>query len=239
MSQEQEAQAAENENNAAEAIQEKGLAEKLYGSQEDDHKVSDQDSSVDTEGGSSADEGGGEKKADAESNSSDSIDQDEKGDQDDSKSGDEDFSLTADQDSLIGQDRVDEIARFAKEQGLSKEIAEQLVQREENLVDAFNQNLETQREKTVEGWAKQCEEHPVYGGDKYEQSKAYARSAIQKFVPERIQRQMIETGLGNNPDYFEVFARIGEAMKDDSIEQGAQPANAKRSLAQRLYPSAN
>ncbi|MDB6107846.1 MAG: hypothetical protein JWO52_7845 [Gammaproteobacteria bacterium] len=41
----------------------------------------------------------------------------------------------------------------------------------------------------------------------------------------------------NNPDFVEVMRIVGESLAEDTFEKGAAPAPARKSAAERLYPS--
>lgn len=42
----------------------------------------------------------------------------------------------------------------------------------------------------------------------------------------------------NNPDFVEAMRIVGESLAEDTFEKGAPPRAAKKSLAERMYPSA-
>jgi hypothetical protein len=42
----------------------------------------------------------------------------------------------------------------------------------------------------------------------------------------------------NNPDFVEAMRIVGESLAEDTFERGAPPRAAKKSLAERMYPSA-
>jgi len=101
------------------------------------------------------------------------------------------------------------------------------------------QELQTQ-------WAEQATNDPVYGGQKFAESKTYASRAFDEFIgpigtPARDSWNtfLTMTGAGNHPEMFRVFAKIGaELASEGTVVAGAAPVKAanRKTAAEVLYP---
>jgi hypothetical protein len=232
MSQENSESSAQDNTNADATTDEQSLGEKFYG-KEDGQADDQQESSSSAEGEPEGDQ----KDKDPESEKQDeSSDEESQKDQSEEGEGDNDYKLSLSEDSPVIQERADEIETWAKEKGLSKEVAQELLEREESFLNDLVASQETKKEEMIKGWAKQCEEHPTHGGEKFKENQNFARAAVKRFIPEKMRKEMVENGLADNPDYFVVFSNIGRAMQDDSFEQGEKSIPATKStMAERFY----
>lgn len=216
--------------------EEPSVSENLYGNgggQKDEPK--EESSKSEPEKVESGDEPKGDQEDTASKSTEDKSDDGEKSDGDGEVKA-EDYKLSRGEEDFIMQERVDEIEAWAKERGLSKEVAQEIVDRENAFLKVFTDNQETARQELIGKWAKQCEEHETLGGDNFKANQALAQQAVKRFVPDRIRKDMVKSGLADNPDYFEVFVNIGKAMQGDSIVMGDnQPSGQKTSMAERFY----
>lgn len=55
-------------------------------------------------------------------------------------------------------------------------------------------------------------------GDKFEENTGFVKKAYEKFSTPEFEKELIDTGLGNNPKIIEMFAKIGRAMSEDSAQ---------------------
>jgi hypothetical protein len=140
------------------------------------------------------------------------------------------------EDYVLAKEDVDEIAAFAKEQGLSQEAATSLLSRENNLLSNFMDKQEKDHDSMVNGWAKEIESDKEFGGEKFKDNVNYAHQVIKKFGDDGFIKALNESGYGNHPGLFKVFAKIGAAMKDDNFEHGQSNTTPKElTMAERIY----
>lgn len=53
-------------------------------------------------------------------------------------------------------------------------------------------------------------------GDKFDENTGYVKKAYEKFSTPEFEKELIDSGLGNNPKIIEMFAKIGKAMSEDT-----------------------
>ena len=117
-------------------------------------------------------------------------------------------------------------------------MANKIAQRENSLLSAYVDKQQKEHEALVNSWAKTIETDPIVGGSKFKANVDYANQVVNKFGGEDFKKLLNESGYGNHPELFKVFAKIGEAMKNDEFIQGASNAPKKeRSLEDIFYPS--
>lgn len=123
---------------------------------------------------------------------------------------------------------VDEIVAFAKEQGLSQEAAQKLVDREHSALNQLKQTQQQQFEQKREEWWKAVESDVELGGENLKKTSEYSRQALERFAPESLKTFLAESPFGNHPDLVRLFANIGKAMQGDSlVVSGAQSSSPK------------
>jgi hypothetical protein len=140
------------------------------------------------------------------------------------------YELKIPEGSEFPESKLDEIASFARERGLSKEVAQAVLEREAGALKAHKE-AEAQRWTQVQQqWVEDLKSDKVYGGENFDKTVANAKRALARFAPESLMELLNRTGMGNHKDVIVTFARIGEAFAEDSlITRGAssQPAKAK------------
>lgn len=127
------------------------------------------------------------------------------------------YDLKLPEGTLLTQSEVDKIVSFAKEQGLSQESAQKLVEREHEILANYKNNQDQQYEQLREQFYKQVESDKELGGDNLKATAELARRALNKFAPDSIKKFFAESPHGNNPDVIRMFRDIGKAMQDDKI----------------------
>lgn len=218
-----------------EEIKEQTNAEKLFDNKEepeareseDETKPEDDDGEKESEDPSPE-----EKKEDK------SDDDSEKQDDDSDEDEPEDYELSKPDETLLSDADMERIAKFSKEQGLSKDVAEKLVQEKSQTLQNFHEaNLEKHK-SLVDDWAAECKSDSEIGGENYEESIHLAKLAVKRFGSAKFGEQLTSTGFGNNPEVVRAFARIGRAMESDSYTNGKSSIPPK-SKADILFDKSN
>jgi hypothetical protein len=127
------------------------------------------------------------------------------------------LDLKAPQGSHLTQAAVDEIVSFAKEQGLSQEAAQKLLDREHNAVEGYKQTQLQQFEQMRDEWWNAVQSDKELGGDNFKQTAEHARRAMDKFAPEGLKTFLKDSPYSNHPDLVRLFANIGKAMDGDKL----------------------
>lgn len=132
------------------------------------------------------------------------------------------YTLELGEDSSLDKTSLAEIQTFAKANGLSKEAAQELLSREESIINSFQLDETEQRETLVDSWADEVEADPLLGGNNMETTTINARAAVKRFGGEdgELGSLLRESGMGNNPTVVRFLNEIGKAMKSDSAVKG-------------------
>lgn len=139
--------------------------------------------------------------------------------------------------SLLDPASVEKVTLFAKENKLSQEAAQALLQRENEVVSSFVTKAQADFKAQTEQWVKDIQGDKEVGGEKFKENIELAHRVLKRFGSDDFSKALEETGYGNHPDLVKVFVRIGKAMGDDkAVIPGAQ-AGEQKSLAQLLYPT--
>lgn len=80
----------------------------------------------------------------------------------------------------------------------------------------------------VQQWATQAEKDGEFGGspERFAQSRAVARRALDQFGTPELKKMLMESGLGNHPEIIRAFYRAGQAISQDTFVPG--PAGGPR-----------
>ena len=84
-------------------------------------------------------------------------------------------------------------------------------------------------------WIAEVRSDPELGGRRFEQARAAAQKALNRFGTPELRRTLDELWVGNNPQLFRFFVRVGQAVSEDSWV-GARTSAGPRSAAETLYP---
>lgn len=148
------------------------------------------------------------------------------------------YKITAPEGSQVSQDRLDEIAAYAAERGLSDDQAQDIVQFE---ADAVGRERDFQAEQMKElrsTWIESLRQDPQYGGERFTKTCEEAKRALDKFATKELKEHLNRTGLGDNKELIITFARIGAQFSEDTLVTGAMmPKATSKSVAELFYGS--
>lgn len=149
---------------------------------------------------------------------------------------DDKIELTLPEGSHLKQEDVDKIASFAKEHGLSKDVAQKLLERESASLASRDQAALDQLAEQSEAWKQEIIADKDFGGEKAAETAQLAHDVAKRFGSETFVSELERTGLGNHPELVRMLARIGRAMSPDKMRGSGIPAGAQRkSTESKLY----
>lgn len=141
----------------------------------------------------------------------------------------EEISLEIPKNSLLSVERANEIKAYAKEQGLSKEVAQHMLNSENQLLT----NYVTQFQPGGPAWTKiesafreKAMSDPVVGGtdENLNKSVSLAEEAMDTFLnadeKKEMQTLLHNSGYGSHPVILKMLRKAGEIIANDKIEQG-------------------
>jgi hypothetical protein len=85
-------------------------------------------------------------------------------------------------------------------------------------------------------WVAEVKNDPELGGRRFEAARAAAQKAITRFGTPELRQTLNELWVGNNPQLFRFFVRVGRAISEDRYA-GAASGAARPSAAETLYPN--
>lgn len=179
---------------------------------------------------------------------SDEKDGDEKGteksegDKTDDSKVPEVYKLEIPKDSQITDKHVEETALYAKEQGLSQEQAQSVLEREGKIRQEASEFAKTEVEEAykselktkVEQWKEDVENDKEIGGEKAKETLASVTRLVSHFGDETMAK-ILEGEMGSHPSVIKFLAKIGKAGGEDLFVTGDAKPNTPKSHAQRIY----
>ena len=85
-------------------------------------------------------------------------------------------------------------------------------------------------------WVAEVKNDPELGGRRFEAARAAAQKALARFGTPELRQTLNDLWVGNNPQLFRFFVRVGRAMAEDRYA-GAASGAARPSAAETLYPN--
>jgi hypothetical protein len=121
---------------------------------------------------------------------------------------------------------------FAKENNLTQEQAQKLLDRDVGFAETQNKAIEAQ----VEKWKHEVAADPELGNA---ENMGVAKEGLERFATAELRQMLSETNLGNHPLVLKHFHALGKLAAQDKFVNAQAPARAPKTLAERLYGSTN
>ena len=121
---------------------------------------------------------------------------------------------------------------------LSQPQAQKLVDLYAGKMSELVQSQISAAESRQKAWVADVKNDPELGGRRFEQARASAQRALNRFGTPELRRTLDELWVGNNPQLFRFFARVGQALSEDRYV-GAQSSASRLTAAETLYPNTN
>ena len=202
----------------------------IYGS-EDDSKTEDEGKEAKGQESKEGEESESDKVADSEK---DDQKEETKDAQDSDKEAIE-YELTLPKETFLSDDTVNDIREFAKENGLSNEAANQMLEREDSAIANYIIGAAEKEDAQVNAWHKEVTLDPEMGGENLKTTVANSKAVLDKFAPEGFVNILQETGYGNHPEVVKFLSRVGNAMSDDKLIMPGAHGETSKSTADLFY----
>jgi hypothetical protein len=152
------------------------------------------------------------------------------------QSTEDDYEFTLPDGFTANEELTGELKALAKENGLSKEVAQKFADLGVKMQQQQAEAWQTQ----VNQWAEQVKADKDLGGEKFEENVALAKKALDKFGGPALKELLEETGFGNHPLIVKAFYNIGKSVSNDTlvVSNGSSMGDAK-STANVLFPNMN
>lgn len=136
----------------------------------------------------------------------------------------------------VSETDLSEVLEFAKENKLSQEAAQKIIDSRSALHSKFAQAQAQALSNAIESWKTEVKNDPEIGGDNFGKSIELANLTISHYDKE-FKDVLDKTGLGNHPKVLRLLARIGKDLQDDSmVRSKSHGAPESRSDYDLFYP---
>ncbi|MEY0486684.1 peptidase [Providencia rettgeri] len=143
----------------------------------------------------------------------------------------EKYEFTAGEGQELDKEAVAAFEPIARELGLSNEQAQKIVDvYGSTIMPQIAKQQEAAWQKQVTEWAETVKADKELGSV---ESIGNAQKAMDQFGTPELKQYLNDSGLGNHPELFRIFSRIGKAMSEDGFVSGSSE-NA-RSAADVLF----
>ncbi|MEY0065898.1 peptidase [Providencia hangzhouensis] len=143
----------------------------------------------------------------------------------------EKYEFTAGKDQELDKEAVAAFEPIARELGLSNEQAQKIVDvYDSTIMPQIAKQQEAAWQKQVTEWAETVKADKELGSV---ESIGNAQKAMDQFGTPELKQYLNDSGLGNHPELFRIFSKIGKAMSEDGFVSGSSE-NA-RSAADVLF----
>ncbi len=133
---------------------------------------------------------------------------------------------------------LEEAQSLFAEARLSQPQAQKLVDLYAGKMNELVQRQISAAESRQTAWVAEVKNDPELGGRRFEQARAAAQKALNRFGTPELRRTLDELWVGNNPQLFRFFTRVGQALSEDRYV-GAQSSASRLTAAETLYPNRN
>lgn len=151
----------------------------------------------------------------------------------------EKYELKLPEKTVLDAKRTEDVAAFAKANGLTNETAQAILDREHSLLSSKVEADSKAWKETTDGWAKQAAEDKEIGGAKLKESLALTKQVITKFGGADFLKLVDENYMISHPDFLKMMVRIGSGMSSDQLVVGhnTEGTPAAKTPLEKLYPS--
>lgn len=162
----------------------------------------------------------------------------DKGEQEETEGREDNVTLTLSKDSPLDDTALKNVTEFAKENKLTQEAAQAILEREESAESSRAEKQLADHDVLVTDWTKKIEDHPTYGGDKLKEATLIANRPLVKFGSEEMTAFLETSGFSNHPAVFEYHHKLGLAMGDDGFIKGEKvlEKTPEKPAAHKMYP---
>lgn len=136
----------------------------------------------------------------------------------------EEIVLKTPENSDLTQAEIDEVLNLAKENNLTQEQAQKIVDARASSISGYVSRTMEKHKEQVAAWADSVKSDKELGGENYKKTIELSRRAIDKYASPALKKALDESGYGNHPELVRVFKRFGETISDSKMVHGSKSA---------------
>jgi len=137
------------------------------------------------------------------------------------------YNLKLREDSILDSSILEGVEAFARENNLSKDLAEGLLNTQEELLSNFVKMKTDENEAQKDNWREEIINDKNLGGENLKTTTENAKRAVNNFGTPEFINMLRETGYGDNIEVVRFFSKIGSMMSDDSLVNGKEHGGEK------------
>lgn len=145
------------------------------------------------------------------------------------------YNLKPTEGSSLGDAQVKEVEAFARENKITPESAQKILERDEQMLQSFVTAQADLQKQQSEQWRNAVIADRTLGGENLKQTAFYSEKAVTMFGGKEMHDILNETGFGNNPTVVKFLRRVGMQMAPDTFEKGGGNPIEKKSVEEQLY----
>lgn len=147
-----------------------------------------------------------------------------------------DLDISAPENSQLTEKDIEQVKTYAKENNLSKEAAQKLVDEKNSLIVQYQSRQADQLKTQTAQWLKQAEVDAEIGGKDFNANIENAKRVLEKYGTPGLRKALEQSGLGNSPDVIKTFFRISKLMQNDKLVVAPKNgASAEKTLEDIFY----
>lgn len=155
------------------------------------------------------------------------------------ESEDAEYSLDWKEDGLLGETWAKDTESWAKENKLSKDLAQSLLDKQEEAVSHYIDKEAEKWNKQLDDWRDEVVADSHMGGDYLKETSENAKRVVERFGDEGVIEILRETGYGDNPHIVRFLSKIGKAMSDDSLVLDGKSETNNKPIEDYFYKPTN
>lgn len=147
----------------------------------------------------------------------------------------DEVKLEVGEDSLVDKQAVDDLKAFAKEHELKPEVAQKILDKQDQALRGLADSLETARVKEISEWREASENDTEIGGENLAKSVELSKSAIKQFASEGFVDLLNESGAGNHPEVVRFLSKIGKLIANDELIRSDAPGTVRQKSTEEVF----
>lgn len=136
--------------------------------------------------------------------------------------------------SLLSQQELAEVKKDAKENNLSLEEAQGIIEVKNDAIKGFSQRQQETWQNLRKEWKQSWLNDPEYGGDKASESTELAKRAWDKLADNELKTLADQTGWGDHPAVLRMLARAGRLFSEDQLIRGNVVASPQKQRPEEI-----
>lgn len=126
---------------------------------------------------------------------------------------------------------VDSVVTFAKEHKLSKDQAQNLINRDIENIQNYYKSIEDQKGK----WLDEIKADEKYGGDKLKETSTYSQWALNQFGSDEFKQAIKGTQWEFHPGLIKLLANVGKKFAPKDLVNPGMESPKPKTLEERIY----